>query len=120
MTSSPRPPDEIRTPPTSIGIRQWSGAAEVAWCPEHGLHGQRTTCHVCDGPVEQVTMMPAREVVAAMASCLVVGVAAGVALAQLPLTVTVGLPFLAAWCGVIIFGWANAITRRLHRSGGPS
>lgn len=28
------------------------------FCPEHGLHGERDTCFVCDGPVEQVAMVP--------------------------------------------------------------
>lgn len=36
-----------------------------ARCPEHGLHGQRTACFVCDGPVEQVAMVPARYELAA-------------------------------------------------------
>jgi hypothetical protein len=29
----------------------------VARCPEHGLHGCRTECHCCGGPVEQVPMV---------------------------------------------------------------
>lgn len=29
----------------------------VARCPEHGLHGERTDCYVCEGPVEQVPML---------------------------------------------------------------
>lgn len=31
----------------------------IARCPEHGLHGERTECFVCGGPVEQVPMLPA-------------------------------------------------------------
>lgn len=31
--------------------------ANVARCPEHGLHGERTECFVCGGPVEQVRMV---------------------------------------------------------------
>jgi hypothetical protein len=31
---------------------------EIARCPEHGLHGARTRCFVCDGPVEQVPLLP--------------------------------------------------------------
>lgn len=30
----------------------------IARCPEHGLHGERTECFVCHGPVEQVQMVP--------------------------------------------------------------
>jgi hypothetical protein len=30
----------------------------IARCPEHGLHGERDSCFVCDGPVEQVPMVP--------------------------------------------------------------
>lgn len=29
----------------------------IAWCPEHGLHGQRQECFACGGEVEQVPMM---------------------------------------------------------------
>lgn len=32
----------------------------IARCPEHGLHGCRTECFVCGGPVEQVPMVPVR------------------------------------------------------------
>lgn len=31
--------------------------AYIARCPEHGLHGERTECFVCNGPVEQVPMI---------------------------------------------------------------
>lgn len=31
---------------------------EIARCPEHGLHGQRDECFICEGPVEQVRMVP--------------------------------------------------------------
>ncbi len=30
----------------------------IACCPVHGLHGERTECHVCGGPVDQVPMVP--------------------------------------------------------------
>lgn len=30
----------------------------IARCPEHGLHGERTECFECGGPVEQVAMVP--------------------------------------------------------------
>lgn len=30
----------------------------IARCPEHGLHGERTECFICGGPVEQVEMVP--------------------------------------------------------------
>lgn len=30
----------------------------IARCAEHGLHGERTECFVCAGPVEQVPMRP--------------------------------------------------------------
>lgn len=33
-------------------------AVNIARCPEHGLHGERTECFVCGGPVEQVPMYP--------------------------------------------------------------
>jgi hypothetical protein len=36
----------------------WSGAAEIAYCPTHGLHGERGRCFVCDKPCAQVTMIP--------------------------------------------------------------
>lgn len=29
----------------------------IARCPEHGLHGERTECFVCRGPVEKVPML---------------------------------------------------------------
>jgi hypothetical protein len=32
----------------------------IARCPEHGLHGERSECFVCGGPVEHVPMVPAR------------------------------------------------------------
>lgn len=38
---------------------QASGRVEIARCPIHGLHGERTECFVCGGPVEQVPMVPA-------------------------------------------------------------
>ncbi len=31
--------------------------ASIACCPKHGLHGERTECFVCHGPVEQVSMV---------------------------------------------------------------
>ncbi len=30
----------------------------IARCPTHGLHGERTTCFVCQSPVEQEAMVP--------------------------------------------------------------
>lgn len=33
-------------------------AVLIARCPVHGLHGERDSCHVCGGPVEQVEMVP--------------------------------------------------------------
>lgn len=33
-----------------------SRTVKIARCPEHGLHGERDTCFVCNGPVEQVEM----------------------------------------------------------------
>lgn len=44
-----------RTIPSVLEI----GVVHIARCPEHGLHGQRTECFVCGGPVEQVPMVPA-------------------------------------------------------------
>lgn len=37
------------------------GPTSIARCPEHGLHGERTDCFACGGPVEQVPMVPALE-----------------------------------------------------------
>jgi hypothetical protein len=34
------------------------GAADIAYCPTHGLHGERGRCFVCDKPCAQVTMIP--------------------------------------------------------------
>jgi hypothetical protein len=31
----------------------------IARCAEHGLHGERSECFICGGPVEQVSMMTA-------------------------------------------------------------
>jgi hypothetical protein len=36
-------------------------SVKIARCPEHGLHGERDTCFVCGGPVEQVDVIPAEE-----------------------------------------------------------
>jgi hypothetical protein len=33
----------------------------IARCPEHGLHGERTECFVCGGPVEQIEMVPVND-----------------------------------------------------------
>jgi hypothetical protein len=33
-------------------------AVYIARCPEHGLHGERSECFVCGGPVERVLMAP--------------------------------------------------------------
>lgn len=35
---------------------------EIARCPTHGLHGERSECFVCAGPVEQVPMVLVEEV----------------------------------------------------------
>lgn len=32
----------------------------IAKCSIHGLHGDRSECFVCGGPVEQVAMVPAQ------------------------------------------------------------
>jgi hypothetical protein len=37
------------------------GVVNIARCPQHGLHGERTECHVCGGLVEQVPMIPGAE-----------------------------------------------------------
>lgn len=31
----------------------------IACCPDHGLHGARKTCFICEGEVEQVPMVRA-------------------------------------------------------------
>lgn len=33
----------------------------IARCPKHGLHGRRDFCFDCNGPVEQVAMLPVAE-----------------------------------------------------------
>jgi hypothetical protein len=40
---------------------RWRGRADIAWCPEHGLHGERAECFLCGKPVEQIPMVPADE-----------------------------------------------------------
>lgn len=35
--------------------------ARIARCPEHGLHGARTECYECGGPVERVLMVELAE-----------------------------------------------------------
>jgi hypothetical protein len=37
---------------------QRARAVNIARCPEHGLHGERTECFACGGPVEQIPMVP--------------------------------------------------------------
>jgi hypothetical protein len=32
------------------------GTSHIAYCPEHGLHGERDTCFACGGPVLQIPM----------------------------------------------------------------
>jgi hypothetical protein len=34
----------------------------IARCPKHGLHGQRSTCYACGDHVEQVPMVPVADV----------------------------------------------------------
>lgn len=38
-----------------------TAAVNIARCAVHGLHGERSTCFVCGGPVEQAPMVPAAE-----------------------------------------------------------
>jgi hypothetical protein len=40
------------------GMPWESGPVDIAYCPTHGLHGCRSTCFVCDGPVQQIRMAP--------------------------------------------------------------
>lgn len=42
------------------------GVVYIAWCPEHGLHGQRQECFACGGEVERVPMMGVDGTAAAM------------------------------------------------------
>lgn len=35
-----------------------SEVVHIASCPIHGLHGERTSCFECGGPVQQVPMVP--------------------------------------------------------------
>lgn len=39
------------------------GLVSIARCREHGLHGERTECFICGGPVEQVAMVPVAGVI---------------------------------------------------------
>lgn len=41
----------------------------IARCAIHGLHGERTECAVCGGPVEQVAMVPATVLVGEPCAC---------------------------------------------------
>lgn len=45
----------------------WSGPADIAYCPEHGLHGERDHCFACGKPVQQIRMIPADDAQAAVA-----------------------------------------------------
>lgn len=47
-------------------VRTGSDGVEIARCPEHGLHGERTSCFVCGGEVEQVRMVLASELAVAV------------------------------------------------------
>jgi hypothetical protein len=38
-----------------------SGVVNIAYCPDHGLHGSRRTCFVCGRAAEQVPMVPFTE-----------------------------------------------------------
>jgi hypothetical protein len=38
----------------------YAEGVDIAFCPEHGLHGCRTECFACGGPVEQIRMVPVR------------------------------------------------------------
>lgn len=45
---------------TSSESKTWplTRPAGIAYCPEHGLHGDRAECFVCGLPVQQITMVP--------------------------------------------------------------
>jgi hypothetical protein len=38
-----------------------SHVVHIARCPEHGLHGARKTCFICEGDVDQVPMVAQAE-----------------------------------------------------------
>ena len=42
----------------SAELGQLDDPVDIAYCPQHGLHGERQECFVCGGPVEQVRMVP--------------------------------------------------------------
>lgn len=42
----------------STAVAVESDVVHIARCAIHGLHGQRTECFVCGGPVDQVPMVP--------------------------------------------------------------
>jgi len=45
---------EDTTRPDALEEPLLEDVVHVAWCPEHGLHGQRDRCFECGGPVRQV------------------------------------------------------------------
>lgn len=46
-------------PAATLGaIKPHGDVVYIARCPIHGLHGERTECFVCGGPVERVAMEP--------------------------------------------------------------
>lgn len=42
-------------------VRPDYGVVGVAWCPQHGLHGCRSTCFECGQPVPKVAMIAVDE-----------------------------------------------------------
>ena len=54
---SATPPGAASTSDQGAERARWEGVANIAWCPEHGLHGARDTCFECGKPVEQIPML---------------------------------------------------------------
>lgn len=51
-------PTDDRRGDARVDLSLPSTVVSIARCAEHGLHGERTACFVCGGPVEQVAMAP--------------------------------------------------------------
>jgi hypothetical protein len=57
-------------PRDPLPARSSGQVVNIARCPEHGIHGERTECFVCEMPVEQVAMVEHERVLAACDSAI--------------------------------------------------
>lgn len=62
LANRPDQPEPKEPAVTDGEHEEWTGPADIAWCPEHGLHGARSTCFECGKPVKQIRMIPVAEV----------------------------------------------------------